>query len=69
MVFLNKRSNFEKKQHELSYRFNTSVCLIRAGRKYVRVKETDNVKLDKKKKSVSFALMYFLSAPVRQTEV
>ena len=47
----------------------TSVCLTGADRKYIRVKETDSVKLDKKKTSVFFALMYFLSAPVRQTEV
>ena len=47
----------------------TSVCLTGADRKYIRVKETDSVKLDKKKASVFFALMYFLSAPARQTEV
>ena len=33
------------------------------------LKETDSVKLDKKKTSIFFALMYFLSAPVRQTVV
>ena len=48
---------------------DTSVCLTGADRKYIRVKETDSVKLEKKKTSVFFALMYFLPAPVRQTEV
>ena len=33
------------------------------------LKETDSVKLDKKKTSVFFALVYFLSTPVSQTEV
>ena len=47
----------------------TSVCLTGADNEYIRVKETDSVKLDKKKMSVFFALTYFLSAPVRQTEV
>ena len=54
--------------HALWYIY-TSVCLAGADRKYIRVKETDNVKLDKKKTSIFFVLMYFLSAPVRQTEV
>ena len=49
------------------------VCsLTCADRKYIRVKETDSVKLNKKKTSVSFTLMYCLSAPatpVRQTEI
>ena len=48
---------------------NTFVCLTGADRKYIRVKKTGSVKLDKKKTSVFFVLMYFLSAPVRQTEV
>ena len=47
----------------------TSICLTGEDRKYIRVKEIDSVKLDKKKTSVFFAPMYFLSAPVRQTEV
>ena len=47
----------------------TFVCLTSSDGKYIRVKETDSVKLDNKKTSVFFALMYFLSAPVRQTEV
>ena len=44
-------------------------CLTGADRIYIRVKEIDSVKLDKRKTSVFFALMYFLSALVRQTEV
>ena len=46
---------------------STSVCLTGADRKYIRLKETDSVKLDNKKTYVFFALMYFLFARVRQT--
>ena len=47
----------------------TSVCLTGAYRKYIRAKKTDVFFLSNFTLSVSFTLMYFLSAPVRQTEV